>query len=79
MLDYATAFGLKNGLLTDSQCGYLAFSANTMNVLIPAESSPGVESQMLLEAQERGLRVNEVLFSSANITCGVRSKEAGIS
>src|SRR2546428_4079313 len=57
VLDYATAAGTKNGMLTDSQCGYRVFSGHAISMIEPAETGLGIESQMLMEAQERGLRV----------------------
>src|SRR6267378_6525742 len=59
-LDYATAAGAKNGMLTDSQCGYRAFSHHAMESLEPTEDGLSIESQLLLEAQERNLRIQEV-------------------
>lgn len=60
VLDYATALGSKRGLLTDSQCGYRAFSSKALNSLEPEAAGLGIESQMLVEAQERGLEILEV-------------------
>jgi hypothetical protein len=59
-LDYATAAGAKNGMLTDSQCGYRAFSLHAMESLEPTEDGLSIESQLLLEAQEKNLRIQEV-------------------
>jgi glycosyltransferase involved in cell wall biosynthesis len=59
-LDYATAAGAKNGKLTDSQSGYRVFSNHALQVLEPSESGLSIESQMLLEAQEKDLRIDEV-------------------
>lgn len=56
-LDYATAVGAKNGMLTDSQSGYRAFSRQSLVSLEPAENGLSIESQMLLEAQEKNLRI----------------------
>src|SRR5207302_1020141 len=52
-LDYATAAAGKNGILTDSQCGYRVFSPQALASLEPMEHGPAIESQMLLEAQEK--------------------------
>jgi len=60
ILDYATALTVENGMLTDSQCGYRAFSWKAVEAIEPTESGLGIESQMLTEAQERGLRVESV-------------------
>ncbi len=60
VLDYATATGLKNGMLTDSQCGFRVFSGKALRMLEPEESSLSIESQMLMEAQENGLRIQEM-------------------
>jgi glycosyltransferase involved in cell wall biosynthesis len=59
-LDYATATGAKNGMLTDSQSGYRVFSRRALNTLEPSEKGLAIESQMLLEAQEKNLRISEV-------------------
>ncbi len=60
LLDYVTALGTKQGLLTDSQCGYRAFSAHALATLEPDDAGLGIESQMLIEAQDVGLRIQEV-------------------
>ncbi len=60
LLDYVTALGTKQGLLTDSQCGYRAFSARALVTLEPEDAGLGIESQMLVEAQDVGLRIQEV-------------------
>ena len=60
ILDHATAWGFKRGLLTDSQSGYRAFSMRALTSLEPEESGLGIESQMLVEAQEMGLKIREV-------------------
>lgn len=60
ILDYATAAAMKNGAITDSQCGYRAFSLRALVDLEPTEAGLVIESQMLLEAQEKGLRIAEV-------------------
>src|SRR5437667_2202995 len=59
-LDYATAAATKNGMLTDSQCGFRVFSSRALNMIEPSDDGLSVESQMLLEAQERNLRIQEV-------------------
>ena len=59
-LDYATAAGTKNGMLTDSQSGYRVFSAVALAALEPTETGLAIESQLLVEAQERHLRIAEV-------------------
>ena len=59
-LDYATAAGEKNGMLTDSQSGYRVFSRQALISLEPSENGLTIESQMLLEAQEKNLRIEEV-------------------
>ncbi len=60
VLDYATAAGAKNGKLTDSQSGYRVFSNHALFTLEPSENGLSIESQMLLEAQEKELRIDEV-------------------
>ena len=59
-LDYATAAATKNGMLTDSQCGFRVFSSRALSVIEPTDHGLSIESQMLLEAQERNLRIQEV-------------------
>src|SRR2546427_10240030 len=59
-LDYATAAATKNGLLTDSQCGFRVFSSRALRMIEPTDNGLSIESQMLLEAQERNLRIREV-------------------
>src|SRR2546421_8476506 len=59
-LDYATAAATRNGMLTDSQCGFRVFSSRALSAIEPTENGLSIESQMLLEAQERNLRIHEV-------------------
>src|SRR5438034_5233949 len=59
-LDYATAAAAKNGMLTDSQSGYRVFSRPALESLEPTENGLSIESQILLEAQEQNLRIEEV-------------------
>lgn len=63
-LDYATAAATRNGLLTDSQSGYRVFSGRALASLEPTENGLSIESQLLLEAQERNLRIAEVSIDS---------------
>src|SRR6267378_1959661 len=63
-LDYATAAATKNGLLTDSQSGYRVFSRQALESLEPTENGLSIESQLLLEAQERNLRIEQVSIDS---------------
>ena len=63
-LDYATAAATKNGILTDSQSGYRVFSRQALESLEPTEDGLSIESQLLLEAQERNLRIEEVRIDS---------------
>ncbi len=60
VLDYATATGVKNGKLTDSQSGYRVFSNAALFAIEPSEDGMSIESQMLVEAQEKVLRIDEV-------------------
>ncbi len=60
VLDYATAAGAKNGRLTDSQSGLRGFSNAALIAMEPTENGLSIESQMLLEAQEKDLRIDEV-------------------
>jgi len=59
-LDYATAAATRNGMLTDSQCGFRVFSSRALNVIEPTDNGLSIESQMLMEAQETNLRIHEV-------------------
>src|SRR3989442_9397836 len=59
-LDYATAAATRNGLLTDSQCGFRVFSSRALSLIEPTDDGLSIESQMLLEAQDRNLRIHEV-------------------
>ena len=59
-LDYATAVATKKGMLTDSQCGFRVFSSKAICAIEPTDNGLSIESQMLLEAQERNLRIREV-------------------
>lgn len=58
-LDYATSACVKNGMLTDSQCGFRAFSKKAYMELEPEVTGIGTESQILVEAQENGLVISE--------------------
>jgi len=59
VLDYATSLAVKDGMVTDSQCGYRAFSREAVRAIEPSESGLAIESQMLMDAQEQGLRIQE--------------------
>ena len=59
-LDFATAAAVRRGMVTDSQSGYRVFSRRALLSLEPSENGLSIESQMLLEAQERNLRITEV-------------------
>ena len=63
-LDYATAAAARKGLLTDSQSGYRVFSLRALESLEPTEDGLSIESQLLLEAQEKRLRIDEVRINS---------------
>lgn len=63
-LDYATSMCVKNGILTDSQCGFRAFSKKAYMELEPEVPGIGTESQILAEAQENGL-----VISQTNVNC----------
>ena len=63
-LDYATSACVKNGMLTDSQCGFRAFSKKAYMKLEPEVPGIGTESQILVEAQENGLVISET-----NVNC----------
>ncbi|MEE9340067.1 MAG: glycosyltransferase family 2 protein [Thermoplasmata archaeon] len=63
-LDYATSVCVKNGMVTDSQCGFRAFSRKAYAELEPEVPGIGTESQMLAEAQQNGLVISET-----NVNC----------
>ncbi len=63
-LDYATSMCVKNGMVTDSQCGFRAFSRKAYIDLEPEVQGIGTESQILVEAQENGLVISET-----NVNC----------
>ena len=63
-LDYATAAAAKRGLLTDSQSGYRVFSRQALECLEPTEKGLSIESQLLLDAQDQKLRIDEVRIDS---------------
>jgi glycosyltransferase involved in cell wall biosynthesis len=58
-LDYLTALG-SGGVLTDSQCGFRALSRVAIEALNIQENGFAVESEMILEARSKNLRVSEV-------------------
>jgi len=58
-LDYLTAAGSRDAV-TDSQSGFRTLSRRAMETLSLEEASFSVESEMLFEAKERGLRTMEV-------------------
>ncbi len=60
VLDYATKVGVKNGKLTDSQSGFRVFSNAALHAIEPTENGLSIESQMLIDAQELNLRIDEV-------------------
>lgn len=59
VLDYATAAGT-NGEVTDSQCGYRAFSRRAIERLSLGQGGFGIESEMLIDAKAKGLSLAEV-------------------
>lgn len=63
-LDYASTVPVKNGMLTDSQCGFRAFSKKAYMELEPEVPGIGTESQILAEAQQNGLVISET-----NVNC----------
>jgi len=58
-LDYLTAFGTK-GHLTDSQSGYRALSRTAIESLDLEEKDFSIESEMIMEARDKKLRIAEV-------------------
>ena len=65
VLDYATSFG-SGGFVTDSQCGFRAFSRKAVEDLVPAlkGNAFSVESEQLIKAHELGLGL-----VNTNVTC----------
>lgn len=62
VLDYAT--GAFAGILTDSQCGFRAFSRRAIDALEPNVLGFGTESELLIQAKEAGLRMVEIPIRS---------------
>ena len=60
VLDYATAAATRNGEVTDSQCGYRAFSNQALQKMEPTEHGLAIDSQLLIDAQDRRLRIKRV-------------------
>ena len=60
VLDYATLAGARRGTLTDSQSGYRAFSYRALGEVEPTEQGLAIESQLLIDAQARNLRIQNV-------------------
>ncbi len=59
ILDYATGVGA-GGLVTDSQCGFRAFSRRAIEALDLQEDDFAVDSEMVIRAREAGLTIAEV-------------------
>ncbi len=62
VLDYTTA--AFTGILTDSQCGFRAFSRKAIDVLDPHVLGFGTESELVIQAKEAGLGITEVFVSA---------------
>ncbi len=62
ILDYMTA--TLTGVITDSQCGFRAFSRTAIDLLDLSTDGFGIESEMLIRATEAGLRMAEVPIKS---------------
>ncbi len=58
-LDYATSVA-GGGPVTDSQNGFRALSADALERITLTEAGFGVESEMIVDAREKNLRVSEV-------------------
>jgi glycosyltransferase involved in cell wall biosynthesis len=65
VLDYTTSMGT-GGFVTDSQCGFRAFSKKAVESIVPTlkGNSFSVESEQLINAHELGLKV-----INTNVTC----------
>ncbi|MFQ5802870.1 MAG: glycosyltransferase family 2 protein, partial [Candidatus Methylomirabilales bacterium] len=61
-LDYTTA--AFTGSVTDSQCGFRAFSRRAIETLDLHSAGFGAESEILIQAEEAGLKVAEVPINS---------------
>lgn len=64
LLDFATAAGSASAgagqaKVTDSQSGFRAYSSKALSTLSPTEGGFSVESQLLIDAQAKGLRLAE--------------------
>jgi glycosyltransferase involved in cell wall biosynthesis len=49
--------------LTDSQCGFRAYSRKALEIIFPSEMGMGVSTEILVKAAEANLRVKEVPIS----------------
>lgn len=65
VLDYATSFG-NGGFITDSQCGFRAFSKKAIQTLLPRLNGKDfvVESEQLIRAHEMKLKI-----VNTNVSC----------
>ncbi|HUR62077.1 MAG TPA: glycosyltransferase family 2 protein [Candidatus Thermoplasmatota archaeon] len=65
VLDYGTAMASESGTkgtgpkLTDSQSGFRAYSRKALEAIEPREAGFSVESQLLIDAHDKGLRIDE--------------------
>src|SRR4030042_1452393 len=65
VLDYATSFGC-GGVVTDSQCGFRAFSRHAIETITPRLNGNDftLESEQLVRAHETGLQI-----VNTNVSC----------
>jgi glycosyltransferase involved in cell wall biosynthesis len=62
VLDYGTAMASEGGegpKLTDSQSGFRAYSRKALEAIEPRQAGFSVESQLLIDAHQAGLRIGE--------------------
>jgi len=58
IINWITGHGSKK--ISDTQSGFRAYSRKAIETILPAEMGMGVSTEILLKAEERGLRIKEV-------------------
>lgn len=64
VLDHMTAFATRGLFLTDSQSGFRALSRSSVEMIRVEANGYGIESEMVVQFTEKGLRVAEVPVSA---------------
>ena len=59
MLDYATQVKAENRVV-DAQSGFRAYSRRAIETLVPAELGMGVDSELIIKANQAGMRIVEI-------------------